>query len=160
MQWLHEACMQLTQDWTLSPCMKWGASFLHAPPPAFPYKQPANPPLHTLGYHTGRLPLRSPSDSTLSACLVCVEALEVLTLSPLLSSSLRGSSIGITSTRRLLRGSYGIILILHFYIFFYVVEAWRDCLHLLLFFTYSAEALPKIFSLYPYFIIYTLRSHS
>ena len=76
--------------------MKIGASFLHAPPPPFLYKQPASPPLDTLGYyHTGRLPLHSPSDSTLSACLLYVEALEVLTLSPLLSSSLRKSPAGI-----------------------------------------------------------------
>ena len=57
MQWLHEACMQLTQDWTLSPCMKGGASFLHAPPPPFLYKQHASPPLDTLGYHNEELPL-------------------------------------------------------------------------------------------------------
>ena len=87
--------MQLTEEWTPSPMHEIGASFLHASPPPFLYKQPASPPLHTLGYHTGRLPLGSPSDSTLSACLVCVEALEVLTLSPLLSSSLRGSPVGI-----------------------------------------------------------------
>ena len=75
--------MQLTEEWTPSPMHEIGASFLHATPPPFLYKQPASPSLHTLGYHTGRLPLRSPSDSTLSACLVCVEALESLILSPL-----------------------------------------------------------------------------
>ena len=66
--------------------------FLHAPPPPFLYKQPASPPLDTLGYHTGRLPLCSPSDSTLSACLVCVEALESLILSLLFFALWRGSS--------------------------------------------------------------------
>ena len=83
--------MQLTEEWTPSPMHEIGASFLHASPPPFLYKQPASPPLHTLGYHSGRLPLCSPSDSPPSACRLCVEALEVLTLSPLLASSLHGS---------------------------------------------------------------------
>ena len=65
-----------------------------------------------------------------------------------------------TSARRKRCGSHGEILILHFYISFYVAEAWRDRLLLLLLFAYSAEALSKIFSLYPYFMTYTLRNRS
>ena len=164
MQWLHEACMQLTEEWTPPPCMKIGASFLHVSPPPFLYKQPVSPPLHTLGYHTGRLLLHSPSDSTLSACLLCVEALEVFTLSPLLSSSLRGSPAKIC-IHNFNKGGYCAKALVDFgfykpTIFFKVAVAWRLRLQHSFFLVYDAEALPKIFSLYPYFTILALHSHS
>ena len=93
---------------------------------------------------------------------VCVPK-RILTLSPLFIALRRGSSAEIDAhdinkeeTVRKPWQNFDST----FYISFYVTGAWRDRLLLLLLFAYSAEALPEIFSLYPYFITYTLRNRS
>ena len=148
---------------TPSPMHEIGASFLHAPPPPFLYKQPASP-LYTLLATTPKgCPSRDPRKALLCLLFVCVcpGGFSLSLLSSLLYGAEALSRLTPTTSTRMKRcKSHGKILILHFYISFYVAEAWRDRLLLLLLFAYSAEALPEIFSLYPYFITYTLRNRS
>ena len=137
-----------------------GASFLHAPPPPFLYKHGASPSLHTPGYHTKRLPLSRPMDSTLVLALCVWKPRGKFTLSPLFSS-LKARKLCRNSQPLHQHGGYSAKALAKFGLHsINDAVAWRTLLQHSLFFSHGAEALPKFSLSTLYCTIHALHNRS